>query len=218
MKTKTPWQVMTRMGDDAENCWRSDDGELVTFFNQEQASTAVLEHVATCLEAVDSGHMQSAPTLQDFYLQHNDGTEMEVVSPNMPNATFTEYTHLNSSGGTSLCNSPIAAVVYKATHDYEVGWIFHAYPTDAKEQQRLRAVSQTGVPTVFLSEHKLADKTAKKLVLAIAKSAKYLSTTDGFTFTRQGNNWTDGDIIVEPVVEELEALEAVLDLTKGEAS
>ncbi|MDT8992777.1 hypothetical protein RQP54_18030 [Curvibacter sp. APW13] len=210
-----PWRVMTRMGASAQDCWHTDGDQAATFASEVLACTAVIDHVARSARAVAKGMMADAPGLQDFYLAHEDGTEIEVLSPAMPHASFKEYTYFNAAGGTTRVSASITATLYKAFHDDEIGWVFHGYPVSAQEQALLReGTNQAAV--LLLTEHALLQNDAGALVLQLAQAAQVITTPDGFTFKRSGKGWSDGDITVNIDLAELQALGAEIDLLQGE--
>jgi hypothetical protein len=49
-----------------ENCWTDDGGEPLTFATYEEAEQAMKDHIADCIDAVESGYMEDSPAPTDL--------------------------------------------------------------------------------------------------------------------------------------------------------
>ena len=69
---KPRYEVQTEMLSGWENCWTMDAGEHnpngtpVTYATREEAQQAIDEHVAECIEAVETGDMSDCPDATNF--------------------------------------------------------------------------------------------------------------------------------------------------------
>lgn len=59
------WEVLTLIGTHWENVWEQ-DGEPWTFDSYEEAEAEMLDHLADCRMAVQSGDMVAAPARDAF--------------------------------------------------------------------------------------------------------------------------------------------------------
>ena len=66
-QTATRYEVQTEMLSGWENCWTTDAGEHnsngtpVTYATREEAEQAIQDHIADCIDAVESGDMMDSP-------------------------------------------------------------------------------------------------------------------------------------------------------------
>jgi hypothetical protein len=67
------WVVLTLCGNHYENVWES-DGELETFESYQEADAALTEHIRDCQWAVDAGHLNDAPTRDQFTIAPHVGS------------------------------------------------------------------------------------------------------------------------------------------------